>query len=89
MKIPASKQEVQMICDSTNELRESMRKSAEMAEKTIEMLKENFLSIDENLRKKLDAENVRINSAMWEMNVILYKMQDYGERVVSEETFEF
>jgi hypothetical protein len=60
-----------------------------MAEKTIEMLKENFLSIDENLRKKLDAENVRINSAMWEMNVILYKMQDYGERVVSEETFEF
>lgn len=78
-----------MICDSTNELRESMRKSAEMAEKTIEMLKENFLSIDENLRKKLDAENARINSAMWEMNVILYKMQDYGERVVSEETFEF
>lgn len=78
-----------MICDSTNELRESMRKSAEMAEKTIEMLKENFLSIDENLRKKLDAENARINSAMWEMNVILYKMQDYKERVVSEEAFEF
>ena len=78
-----------MICDSTNELRESMRKSAEMAEKTIEMLKENFLSIDENLRKKLDTENARINSAMWEMNVILYKMQDYKERVVSEEAFEF
>ncbi|MFZ9658660.1 MAG: hypothetical protein ACO29Z_08280 [Crocinitomicaceae bacterium] len=89
MKIPASKQEMQMVCDSVNELHESMKRSAEIAKKTINMLRDNFLSIDEEFRKKLEKENVKIDAAMWQMNVIMYQMQDHKERAVSEQEFEF
>lgn len=82
---PASDDEKQLVKDAIEKLRDSLAKSADLAESLISLLNDNFLAIDKEYKKELSKEYDKIGAAMWQTNIALHKMLQHKERIVSKE----
>ena len=80
--IPASEQEKSLVHEKMSELKESLARSADLAEALISSLNENFLAIDKEYRKELMKEYEKIGSAMWQANMSLHKMLQHKSRII-------
>lgn len=83
MKIPPSEKELNSVHAKIQELKAALSNAANLSEDLIEFLNDNFLALDNECKKVLTIENIKIGSAMWQINVQQYKMQEYRERIVS------
>ncbi len=81
--IPASEQEKKLVHDKMNELKESLARSADLAEALISLLNENFLAIDKEYKKELNKDVDKIGAAMWQANISLHKMIQHKSRIIS------
>ncbi len=86
MKIPVSQQELEDILKMVCNAKDSLALSASLLEKLVNELEESFLAVDETKGQPLSREVTRIGAAMWQLNVILYRMRDNRERVVVAES---
>lgn len=82
-EIPASENEKQIIHKAMSELRESLARSADLAETLISLLDENFLAIDKNYKMQLAKEYDKIGAAMWQTNICLHKMMQHQQRIIA------
>lgn len=80
--IPASDQEKKLVHQKMNELKESLAKSADLAEALISLLDENFLAIDKEYKKELTRDYTKIGAAMWQVNISLHKMLQHKSRII-------
>lgn len=80
--IPASESEKKAVHEAMNELRESLTRSADLAEALISLLNENFLAIDKNYKMQLTKEYDKIGAAMWQTNICLHKMMQHQQRII-------
>jgi hypothetical protein len=83
MKIPPSEKELNSVHEKIQELKTALCNAANLSEDLIEFLNDNFLALDDECKKNLTIESVKIGSAMWQINVQQYKMQEHRERIVS------
>lgn len=85
-EIRASEQEKKLVREKMSELLNSLSESASLAEELISLLDENFLAVDNEYRKQMEKEYQKIGSALWQVNVSLYKMLQQKSRIIAPET---
>lgn len=83
MKIPASQQESELAREAAEKTKKSLASSAESLKELLSILEENFIAIDKKQYLALSVENRAISASMWDLNVLLYKMREYEERIIS------
>jgi hypothetical protein len=81
-EIPASENEKQIVHEAMRELKESLARSADLANALISLLDENFLAIDKNYKMQLTREYDKIGAAMWQANICLHKMMQHQQRII-------
>lgn len=82
MKIPASKQESENAIEAATKAKEALALAADSLKDLIAHLDENFLAINEIKSGFLSREVTKINSSMWNLNMVLHKMRDNEERII-------
>lgn len=85
MKIPPSKEELKAVRDSVRQLEIAMCQAAILSANLIEILEDNFLAIDKNYKKQILIHEEKIMSNLWKLNIVLCKMNDFKERIISSE----
>lgn len=85
MKFPASDQEKMLVHQAMRELKESLAKSAQLAERLIYLLDENFLAITAEYRKELFPSMDKISNALWQLNVRFFRTLTQKERIIKSE----
>jgi hypothetical protein len=83
LDLPASKEEADKVHEAMNRLQNSLEQSSLIAQEVTELLTENFLAIDEEYKKSLRSDAMKIDVAIWRMNVILHEMRNYQSRIIS------
>lgn len=71
--------------DSVRELEIAMCQAATLSANLIEILEDNFLAIDKNYRKQILIHEEKIMSNLWKLNIVLCKMNNFKERIISSE----
>jgi len=74
-----------LVHQSMRELKQSLAKSAKLAEELIYLLDENFLAITAEYRKELFPDIDRISSAMWQLNIRFFRTLIQKERIIASE----
>jgi hypothetical protein len=85
LKFPASDKEKMLVHQAMRELKESLAKSAQLAEELIYLLDDNFLAVTAQYRKELFPAIDRIGSAMWQLNLRFFKTLTQKERIIKSE----
>ncbi len=85
MNFPASDQEKMLVHEAMRELKQSLAKSAQLAEHLIYLLDDNFLAVTAEYRKELFPSIDRINSALWKLNLRFFKTLTQKERIIAGE----
>jgi hypothetical protein len=61
---------------------ESIKQASEQGENLLSKLGGSFLSVDDSTIKILRKKQNELLSAMWKLNVKLYEMRDFPERII-------
>lgn len=85
MKFPASDEEKMLVHQAMRELKQSLAKSAQLAESLHYMLDENFLAVTAEYRKELLPDIDRIGAAMWQLNIRFFRTLTQKERIIKSE----
>lgn len=81
----ASDDEKLLIANAISSLKESLAESANLAESLISLLNDNYLAIDKGYKRELADEYTRIGSALWQLNLVLHRMMQHKERIISKD----
>lgn len=82
MQVRPSQKENQSVNELSESLRSSIYAACSNGERLLSALDGAFLSIDEEALKILRTELANLGSVMWKLNVSLYKMKEFPERIV-------
>ena len=74
-----------LVHQAMRELKESLAKSAQLAEELIYLLDDNFLAVTAQYRKELFPSIDRIGSAIWQFNLRFFKTLTQKERIIKSE----
>ncbi|MGA0163942.1 MAG: hypothetical protein ACO3LE_06775, partial [Bdellovibrionota bacterium] len=85
LKFPASDEEKMLVHQAMRELKQSLAKSAQLAESLLYMLDENFLAVTAEYRKELLPDIDRIGAAMWQLNIRFLRTLTQKERIIKSE----
>lgn len=83
MNFPASDEEKMLVHQAMRELKQSLAKSAQLAEHLIDLLDDNFLAITAEYRKELFPSVDKISSALWKLNLRFFKTLTQKERIIA------
>jgi len=72
-----------LVHQTMRELKQSLAKSAQLAEHLIDLLDDNFLAITAEYRKELFPNVDRISSALWKLNLRFFKTLTQKERIIA------
>lgn len=86
MKFPASDEEKMLVHQAMRELKQSLAKSAQLAESLIYLLDDNFLAITAEYRKELFPSVDKISGALWQLNLRFFKTLTQKERIIASES---
>jgi len=85
LKFPASDEEKMLVHQAMRELKQSLAKSAQLAEHLIYLLDDNFLAITAEYRKELFPSMNKISNALWQLNIRFFKTLTQKERIIASE----
>ena len=85
MNFPASDEEKMLVHQAMRELKQSLARSAQLAEHLIYLLDDNFLAVTAEYRKELFPSIDKINSALWQLNLRFFKTLTQKERIIASE----
>jgi hypothetical protein len=86
LKFPASDEEKMLVHQAMRELKQSLAKSAQLAEHLIYLLDDNFLAITAEYRKELFPSMSKIESALWQLSIRFFKTLTQKERIIKSES---
>lgn len=72
-----------LVHQAMRELKQSLAKSAQLAEHLIDLLDDNFLAITAEYRKELFPSVDKISSALWKLNLRFFKTLTQKERIIA------
>ena len=85
LKFPASDEEKMLVHQAMRELKQSLAKSAQLAESLIYLLDDNFLAITAEYRKELFPSMDKISNALWQLNIRFFRTLTQKERIIASE----
>jgi hypothetical protein len=80
--IRPSEDEKKSIGELVELFNESIKQASEQGENLLSKLGGSFLSVDDSTIKILRKKQNELLSAMWKLNVKLYEMRDFPERII-------
>lgn len=85
MNFPASDEEKMLVHEAVRELKQSLARSAKLAEHLVNILDDNFLALSHQYRKELFPSVDQICAALWKINIRFIKTLTQKERIIKSE----
>lgn len=85
-EFPASEQEKKLVHETVSELKKAIALSNELSEKLLSILEENHLAIENSYKQEINRLSHPFFSAMFGINIQLYKLQDQKARIIARPT---